>query len=170
MAPSATQRRYPKRKRAAVNYEIDQSIDGDLDLEDDGNISEELGEDDSAATEPDAPAGAVNPEPVEMVAVIEVDSEYEDQTYGSRKIKKVCLPRSSFWLLQLTDSCCTAQSRLQAKGQVSTQGPASSRVEALPTHVSLLLASVKFIGIPNIFLICLRSRTRRLDGAFSEFR
>lgn len=84
MAPNVTERRYPKRKRAEVNYEVDQGIDGDLDLEDDRNTSEELGEDVPAPASAANSANARQPDPV-----VEVDSEFEDATFGSRKIKKV---------------------------------------------------------------------------------
>lgn len=84
MPPKVTRDRYPKRKRAPVNYEIDLSIDGDLDLEDDGNVSEELGE--------DSQHGTVAIAEVED----EVDSEIEDATFGSRRIiKKVGWLQSS---------------------------------------------------------------------------
>lgn len=83
MAPKVEQDRYPKRKRAAVNYEIDQSVDGDLDLEDDGNLSEELGEDSSAS------ADSTNAQQAAAVTTFETDSEFEDATFGSRRIKKV---------------------------------------------------------------------------------
>lgn len=73
--------RYPKRKRAEVNYEVDMSIDGDLDLEDDGYFSEELGEDSSASANPTT---AQQPD-----TAAEVDSEFEDATFGSRRTKKV---------------------------------------------------------------------------------
>lgn len=83
MAPKVQQHRYPKRKRAAVNYEIDQSIDGGLDLEDDGNISEELGEDSSAS------ANSTSAQQTDATITFETDSEFEDATFGSRRTKKV---------------------------------------------------------------------------------
>lgn len=85
MAPKVDQDRYPKRKRAAVNYEIDQSMDGDLDLEDDGNLSEELGEDSSASANP------TKAQQTAAVTTFDTDSEFEDATFGSRRIKKVSL-------------------------------------------------------------------------------
>lgn len=83
MAPKVQQDRYPKRKRAAVNYEIDQSIDGDLDLEDDGYLSEELGEDSSAS------ADSTSAQQTDAAITFETDSEFEDATFGSRRTKKV---------------------------------------------------------------------------------
>lgn len=86
MAPNETQDRYPKRKRATVNYEIDHSIDGDLDLEDDGNVSEELGEDSTISA---GSANSTNAQHRDTITVPEVDSEIEDATFGSRRVKKV---------------------------------------------------------------------------------
>lgn len=93
MASTVNQSRYPKRKRVDVNYEIDLSIDGDLDLEDDGNVSEELGEDDSSSADP------TSVQQHNAVSIVEDDSEFEDASFGSRKIlKKVgrTLPPSKF--------------------------------------------------------------------------
>lgn len=82
MASTVNQSRYPKRKRIDVNYEIDLSIDGDLDLEDDGNVSEELGEESSSS------ADSTSVQQHDAVSVVEDDSEFEDATFGSRKILK----------------------------------------------------------------------------------
>lgn len=82
MAPKVDQSRYPKRKRADVNYEIDLSIDGDLDLENDGYISEELGEESSSSVD------TTNAHQHELVSVEEDNSEFEDATFGSRRIPK----------------------------------------------------------------------------------
>ncbi|KAG6358394.1 hypothetical protein INS49_014278 [Diaporthe citri] len=82
MPPKVTQDRYPKRKRAEVNYEIDLSIDGDLDLEDAGYFSEELGEDSTAS------ASSTTPQQPNAVTTVEDDSEFEDATFGSRRTKK----------------------------------------------------------------------------------
>lgn len=82
MAPKVNQSRYPKRKRADVNYEIDLSIDGDLDLDADGYVSEELGEESSSSVD------TTNAHQHELVCVEEDNSEFEDATFGSRRIPK----------------------------------------------------------------------------------
>lgn len=91
MAPSVTQQgRYPKRKRAKVNYDVEQSFVDVSDLEDDGYFSEELGE--AAPGSPHTPANASSAHQADSITVVEIDSEYEDATFGSRKIlKKVCI-------------------------------------------------------------------------------
>lgn len=102
MAANVSQGRYPKRNRAAVNYEIDQSVDGDLDF-DDGNISEELGEGSPVSAGSNAPVALANAHQPDAATPVEDDSELEDATFGSRKTKKVWPPLSLFHPLHYTD-------------------------------------------------------------------
>lgn len=105
MPPKVTKDRYPKRKRADVNYEIDLSIDGDLDLEDNGYFSEELGEDSTAS------ANSTTAQQPDTVTIVEDDSEFEDATYGSRRIKKVgSSPRLDFHSLLMSNSAKSLRS------------------------------------------------------------
>ncbi|KAK7729304.1 hypothetical protein SLS63_006177 [Diaporthe eres] len=110
MAPKVKPSRYPKRKRAEVNYEIDMSIDGDLDLEDAGYFSEELGEDSTAS------ASSAHSQRPDAVAEVEVDSEFEDATFGSRRIKKV--GNSSICVPHFTD---VEQRKVVAKPKAKSQ-------------------------------------------------
>lgn len=110
MAPKVKPSRYPKRKRAEVNYEIDLSIDGDLDLEDAGYFSEELGEDSTAS------ASSTHSQRPDAVAEVEVDSEFEDATFGSRRIKKV--GNSSICVPHFTD---VEQRKVVAKPKAKSQ-------------------------------------------------
>ena len=93
--------RYPKRKRAEIDYDVDKSFVDVPDLDDDGYFSEELGEDSTIFASSYFPAAGASAPPTNTITVVEVDSEYEDATFGSRKkIKKVCLalrfgPRNS---------------------------------------------------------------------------
>jgi hypothetical protein len=93
--------RYPKRKRAEIDYDVDKSFVDVPDLDDDGYFSEELGEDSIISASSYFPAAAASAPQTNTITVVEVDSEYEDATFGSRKkTKKVCLalrfgPRSS---------------------------------------------------------------------------
>lgn len=89
--------RYPKRKRATVDYDVDKSFAdvSDLEDEDDGYYSEELGEDSPISVGSNT-SGAASAQASEAVAVSvnvdDHDSEYEDATFGSRKkLKKVGL-------------------------------------------------------------------------------
>lgn len=118
MAPTVTKDRYPKRKRATIDYDVEKSFADVSDLEeedeDDGYHSEELGEDstNSGGSNSSGAAGASASAQASKTAtatatatvapnVDDHDSEYEDATFGSRrKIKKVCLalptiPRNS---------------------------------------------------------------------------
>ncbi|KAI3393298.1 hypothetical protein diail_4480 [Diaporthe ilicicola] len=84
MATNATQGRYPKRKRAAVNYNQNLSANNnDLDFDDDGSdegATAAAGSDNIAA-----PAVASQPN---ADANSEADSELEDATFDPRKTKK----------------------------------------------------------------------------------
>lgn len=120
MAPDVTKPRYPKRKRAEVNYEIDLSIDGDLDLEDDRNVSEELGEDVPAPASAANPANARQPDPI-----VEVDSEFEDATFGSRKVKKV-----GDFLRPDPHALLTSNSARSSRGPRRSSFPSSSRSDS----------------------------------------
>lgn len=122
MAPKVTPSRYPKRKRAEVNYEIDLSIDGDLDLEDNGYFSEELGEDSTASAKSTA---AQQPD---TIAEVEVDSEFEDATFGSRRIKKVGrTSRSALRNLLMSNSVRSLRSPRPSLNPRSSLLPSSSR-------------------------------------------
>lgn len=89
MAPSVAQvGRYPKRKRAEVNYDLEQSFVDLSDPEDVGYFSEELGEDSADPASPHTPATAASAHHEDSITVAENDSEYEDATFGSRKIIK----------------------------------------------------------------------------------
>ncbi|KAG8158319.1 hypothetical protein KVR01_012080 [Diaporthe batatas] len=101
MAPAVTKARYPKRKRATVDYDVDKSFADVSELEDeeDGYHSEELGEDstvsDGSNNAAGAAGGAGGAQPSKTVTTTpsvddhDHDSEYEDATYGSRrKLKK----------------------------------------------------------------------------------
>lgn len=106
MAPTVTKDRYPKRKRATIDYDVEKSFADVSDLEeedeDDGYHSEELGEDstNSGGSNSSGAAGASASAQASKTAtatatatvapnVDDHDSEYEDATFGSRrKIKK----------------------------------------------------------------------------------
>ncbi|KAL2276072.1 hypothetical protein FJTKL_01358 [Diaporthe vaccinii] len=148
MAPKVKPSRYPKRKRAEVNYEIDLSIDGDLDLEDAGYISEELGEDSTAS------ASSTHSQQPDAAAEVEVDSEFEDATFGSRRIKKrkvVAKPKAKsqpkakpppkFKPFRLMDLPPELRLKVYEEALVDPHGvnirTYSDRWESFPVHVSL---------------------------------
>ena len=151
MAPSMTQRRYPKRKRATVNYEIDQSVDGDLDLEDDGNVSEELGEDSTASA---SSANSINAQHRDAITVAEVDSEFEDATFGSRRIKKVghSLEFHSHKLL-MSNSVKSFRSPRPSLNPGSSVLPSSSRSDSCKPSPRLDEALRLFLVLPESPLI-----------------
>lgn len=113
MAPAVTKNRYPKRKRAIIDYDVEKSFVDVADSEGagDGNESEDLGEEEPAipaSSHAASAASSAQPSNTVTVSVFEGDhdSEYEDATFGSRrKIKKVSLPcslsSSSAWTSQL---------------------------------------------------------------------
>jgi hypothetical protein len=143
-APEKDTSRYPKRKRAQVDYDVEKSFADFSDDEDHGGyVSEELGNDWAVSDTALPPSGAANsPKADDLIAVfkVEVDSEYEDATFGSRKkTKKVwcplligCHPPPPTLL-----TFVTAQGRDQAQDQTSAQAQACAQVDAVPTDVSL---------------------------------
>lgn len=125
MAPKVKPSRYPKRKRAEVNYEIDLSIDGDLDLEDAGYFSEELGEDSTAS------ASSTHSQQPDAAAEVEVDSEFEDATFGSRRIKKVgSTLRSASHNLLMSNSVKSLRSPRQNLNPRPSLLPSSNRSDS----------------------------------------
>ncbi|POS69744.1 hypothetical protein DHEL01_v211860 [Diaporthe helianthi] len=94
MAPAATKDRYPKRKRATIDYNLDKSFAdvSDLDDEDDGYHSEELGEDSTLSAGSNASGAAAGAQASQTVTValnvVDVNSEDEDGTFGSRRKPK----------------------------------------------------------------------------------
>ncbi|ROW07209.1 hypothetical protein VMCG_03760 [Cytospora schulzeri] len=84
MATNGTEARYPKRRRNVVNYHVNIDIDTN---EDEAELSEELGED--VMTSLNDSTTLVKDEPDHE----EDESEAEDATYGSRKLKKRALKK-----------------------------------------------------------------------------
>lgn len=80
------QGRYPKHKQPEINYNVDQSFVNLSDFEDDGHISEELGEESNAPVSPYTSASAARAYQEDLVTVVEVDSAYEDAMFGSCKV------------------------------------------------------------------------------------
>lgn len=107
MAANVTQGRYPKRSRAAVNYNVEKlSTDNDIDLGDGDAGEDSIAADGTSGTtvvaaakqsgadangDSDSSLSSIeSANSLEELEALEALSELEDATYGSRKTKKVC--------------------------------------------------------------------------------
>ncbi|KAH8751606.1 hypothetical protein F5883DRAFT_207661 [Diaporthe sp. PMI_573] len=147
--------RYPKRKRAEIDYDVDKSFVDVPDLDDDGYFSEELGEDSTISASSYFPAAAASAPQTNTITVVEVDSEYEDATFGSRKkIKKRKVvtklkaraqpkpkPPPKFMPFRLMDLPAELRLKVYEEALVDPHGVTirsySDKWESFPAHVSV---------------------------------